>query len=257
MRYGHPEPLTVRGQFMCGGRVPGSSGIITPMPADPTNSILNTGAREVLRPMGLVRRGRSRTWWDDHGWWLINVEFQPSGFSKGSYLNVGICWLWRAEPKSYVSYDLGYRIPGAGGSFESADQWGAVVGGLVRRAAEEVVRYRQLVPNLDAAARECLRLERERIEDLRANQGREATASWGTWNAAVASGLAGDVGTAVRHFDAVAGSPAEHEYWLPVRDRAAAWSELVRRDQGAFMQDVRRQTEKQREALKLPAAFPS
>lgn len=73
--------------------MPGSSGIITPMPADPTNSILNTGAREILRPMGRVRKGRSRTWWDDHGWWLINVEFQPSGFSKGSYLNVGICWL--------------------------------------------------------------------------------------------------------------------------------------------------------------------
>lgn len=115
-----------------------------------------------------------------------------------------------------MSYDLGYRIPGAGGTFESADQWRAVVGGLVRRAAEEVVRYRRLVPSLDAAARECLRLERERIEHVRANQGREATASWSTWNAAVASGLAGDVGTAVRYFDAVAQSPAEPEYWLPV-----------------------------------------
>jgi hypothetical protein len=73
----------------------------------------------------------------------------------------------------------------------------------------------------------------------------------------VASGLAGDVGTAVRHFDAVAQSPEEPGYWLPVRDRAAAWSHLVRRDHGVFMEDVRRQTEKQREALKLPAAFAS
>ena len=242
---------------MCGARVPGISGIIRPVPADPTNSILNAGAREVLRPMGLVRRGRSRTWWDDHGWWLINVEFQPSGFSKGSYLNEGICWLWTAEPKSYVSYDLGYRITGAGGTFESVAKWRALVDGLVRRAAEEVVRYRQHVPNLDAAARECLRLERERVEQVRANQGREATASWSTWNAAVASGLAGDVGTAVGYFDAVAKSPEGPGYWLPVRDRAAAWSHLVRRDHGAFMEDVRRQTEKQREALKLPAAFAS
>lgn len=237
--------------------MPSSSGIITPMPADPTNSILNAGAREVLRPMGLVRKGRSRTWWDDHGWWLINVEFQPSGFSKGSYLNVGVSWLWAAEPRSYVSYDLGYRVPSAGGTFESADQWRAVVDGLVRLAAEEVVRYRQLVPNLEAAARECVRLERERVEHMRTSQGRQAPASWPTWHAAVASGLAGDVGTAVRYFDAVAQSAAEPEYWLPVRDRAAVWSDLVRRDHVAFIEVVRRQTEKQREALKLPAAFSS
>lgn len=107
-----------------------------------------------------------------------------------------------------MSYDLGYRIPGAGGTFESEVQWRAVIHGLVRRAAEEVVRY-----------------------------GREATASWSTWNAVVAQ------------------SPEEPEYWLPVRDRAAAWSHLVRRDHAAFIVDVRRQTEKQREALKLPAAL--
>lgn len=227
------------------------------MPADPTTSILNAGAREVLRPMGLVRKGRSRTWWDDHGWWLINVEFQPSGFSKGSYLNVGICWLWTAEPKSYVSYDLGYRIPGAGGSFEPPDQRREVVSGLVRRAADEVARYRELVPDLAAAARECLRQERERVDDLGAKQRPDARASWSTWNAAVASGLAGDLSTAVRHFELVAQSPAEPEYWLPVRDQAASWADLVRRDHGAFVQDVRRHAEKQREALKLPAAFPS
>ena len=237
--------------------MPRLSGIITSMQADPTNSLLNAGAREVLRPMGLVRKGRSRTWWDDHGWWLVTVEFQPSGFAKGSYLNVGVSWLWVAEPQSSVSYDMGHRVPGPGGTFESEDQWGAVVGELVRRAAEEVVRYRQLVPDLDAAARECVRLERERVELMRSNHGRQATASWTTWHAAVASGLAGDVGSAMRYFDAVAQSPAEPEYWLPVRARAAAWADLVRGDHGAFMEVVRRHTEQQRQALKLPAAFSS
>src|SRR6202000_1719294 len=38
-------------------------------------------------PLGLERRGRSRTWIDDQRWYAIVVEFQPSGFSKGSYLN--------------------------------------------------------------------------------------------------------------------------------------------------------------------------
>jgi len=45
--------------------------------------------------MGLMRKGRSRCWIDDHAWWLINVEFQPSGYKKGGiYLNVGLQHLW-------------------------------------------------------------------------------------------------------------------------------------------------------------------
>src|SRR5688572_5869794 len=101
--------------------------------------------------MGLQRKGRSRTWLDDHGWWLTVVEFQPSGFVKASFLIVGICWLWSAQPKDYLSFDLGYRIPGAGGSFESEEQWHAVVERLVQQAADEVLRYRALVPDLTAA----------------------------------------------------------------------------------------------------------
>jgi hypothetical protein len=44
--------------------------------------------------MGLQRRGKSRVWFDDRGWWLINVEFQPSSGREGCYLNVGHQHLW-------------------------------------------------------------------------------------------------------------------------------------------------------------------
>ncbi|MBO0772648.1 MAG: hypothetical protein J2P35_14415 [Actinobacteria bacterium] len=37
-------------------------------------------AGQVLAPLGVRRRGRSRTWLDDHGWWLGIVEFQPSSW---------------------------------------------------------------------------------------------------------------------------------------------------------------------------------
>jgi hypothetical protein len=53
-------------------------------------------ARQALQPMWLRQKGRSRTWLDDHGWWLTVVEFQPSGFDHGTYLNVGVNWLWWA-----------------------------------------------------------------------------------------------------------------------------------------------------------------
>lgn len=54
------------------------------------NRVINAEAWRLLKPFGLTRKGRSRVWLDDHGWWLIQVEFQPSSWSKGSYLNVGV-----------------------------------------------------------------------------------------------------------------------------------------------------------------------
>jgi hypothetical protein len=50
--------------------------------------IIADAAKAALGPLGFKRKGRSRTWLADHGWWLTVVEFQPSAWSKGSYLNV-------------------------------------------------------------------------------------------------------------------------------------------------------------------------
>jgi hypothetical protein len=62
----------------------------------------------VLRPLGLQRKGRSRVWFDDHGWWVGVVGFQPSRFSRGSYLNVGAMWLWSGN--SHVTDQVGVRV---------------------------------------------------------------------------------------------------------------------------------------------------
>ncbi|WP_133468137.1 hypothetical protein [Paraglaciecola marina] len=76
--------------------------------ATPIHSkLINKAAREVLKPAGLVRKGQSRIWLDDNKWWLTMIEFQPSSWSKGTYLNVGISWLW--YPKDSLSFDIGYR----------------------------------------------------------------------------------------------------------------------------------------------------
>lgn len=76
--------------------------------ATPIHSkLINKAAKEVLKPVGLVRKGQSRIWLDDNKWWLTMIEFQPSSWSKGAYLNVGISWLW--YPKDSLSFDIGYR----------------------------------------------------------------------------------------------------------------------------------------------------
>ena len=58
------------------------------------SKLLTLAARKHLAPLGCKQQGRSRFWFDDHGWWAATVEFQPSSWSKGSYLNVGAMWFW-------------------------------------------------------------------------------------------------------------------------------------------------------------------
>src|SRR5213592_4672206 len=74
----------------------------------PHTKLINAAARETLRPLGLLQEGRSRTWLDDQAWWLGIVEFQPSNWTRGSYLNVGVNWLWNV--KDWLSFDFGYRV---------------------------------------------------------------------------------------------------------------------------------------------------
>lgn len=48
---------------------------------DTLAKLLADAGKAHLAPIGCRRIGRSRTWISDHGYWLIVVEFQPSGFA--------------------------------------------------------------------------------------------------------------------------------------------------------------------------------
>ena len=72
--------------------------------------LIATAAKARLSPLGLVRKGRSRLWLKDNVWWLSVVEFQPSAWSKGTYLNVAATWLW--HEKDYLAFDECERVEG-------------------------------------------------------------------------------------------------------------------------------------------------
>jgi hypothetical protein len=74
----------------------------------PHTRLLHAAAGEVLSPLGIVQKGRSRTWIDDRGWWLGVIEFQPSSWSRGSHLNVGVNWLW--NERDDLAFDVGARV---------------------------------------------------------------------------------------------------------------------------------------------------
>lgn len=148
--------------------------------------LLTAAARRILSPLGLTQKGRSRTWLGDYGWWLVVVEFQPSSWSGGSYLNVGCSWLWHV--KNQLSFDLGYRVNDFH-SFEDEPQFQVVAAQLAETAAQEAQRYRDKFPDVAAVARY--------YESL------PASGFWPTFHAGVACALAGRSVQAQRFFDVV------------------------------------------------------
>jgi len=162
------------------------------------NVLITRAARTALRPLGCVQKGKSRTWLDDHHWWVTVIEFQPSAWSRGTYLNVGSCWLW--YNKGHLSFDEGYRVE----SFQSAEDTEAfetAVAGVANRARDEAILFRQRFPTLRAVA-EYLRGKETRQVDI-----------WGHFNAGVSSGLAGWIPDSQRRFRAA----------LDVEERDVQW----------------------------------
>lgn len=221
------------------------------MPAHPANAILARTAREVLKPMGLVQKGRSRIWLDDRGWWVIVVEFQPSGFGVASYLNVGVCWLWDLAT-DYWHFDLGNRVLGAGANFEDEEQWRTASESLTERAAEEVLRLRQLVPDMTAAARVTAQM----LADSDRRDSR-LIAGWPAWYAAVVNGLLADPAYSAAVFRRVAKSEDDRDWWLPVQKQATHWGQLVESNHEAYVDEVRAVVQRSREAKRLDAAHPA
>jgi hypothetical protein len=106
----------------------------------PHDRIIAEAAKASLRPLGFQRKGRSRTWLADHGWWLTIVEFQPSAWSKGSYLNVAAHWLWSGV--GVLSFDFGDRASEFV-DYVSDDQFTPAAARLAEMAAQEAQRLAQ------------------------------------------------------------------------------------------------------------------
>jgi hypothetical protein len=117
---------------------------------EPHSKLLTKTAKEVLLPEGMFQKGRSRTWIDDHGWWIIVIEFQPSSWSKGSHLNVGAMRLW--VEKDYFSFDDGYRVAPFV-EYVNDDQFAPQARKLALAAREEVLKLRKRFASVQLAAR--------------------------------------------------------------------------------------------------------
>ena len=158
------------------------------------DKIIAEQAKTALGPLGFRRKGRSRIWLADHGWWLAVVEFQPSQWSKGCYLNVGAHFLWGKI--EHLSFDYGGRVAEYE-EFLSEEQFAVVTSRLAKCAWDEAQKLRQSFSSLEAAA-DILVLHANSI-----NARMIGHPGWSVLNAGIACGLVGRLDDALTFFNQI------------------------------------------------------
>jgi hypothetical protein len=174
-------------------------------PPDELGRLIAAAARAALLPLGCKRVGRSRTWISDQRYWLIVIEFQPSSWQKGSYLNVGAMWLWRAR-KGHA-FNAGHRLADFV-PFCSPEQFAPVAADLATQAAREVQRLREQFKTLPDIY--------QYLVDHTSEE------NWQIFHAAIAAGLVGDIYNARRLFQIFNDIPVHNIQWaIDLRARNA------------------------------------
>jgi hypothetical protein len=205
------------------------------------SKIIAQVAKETLAPLGIFQEGRSRTWIDDRGWWIIVIEFQPSGSSKGSYLNVGAMWLWRE--KDYFTFDVG------------AGDTGGRVAKFVEYVDEEQFRP-EIIRLASAAKAEALKL-RSKFASIRdaarylPGQARRNENRWTELDAAIALGYAGKTFRARWLFKRIEHRKPAQEWERLVQEMARGFAETLDRP-ADFRRKVKETILRTRKLLKLP-----
>lgn len=164
------------------------------MAMEPHTKIINAVAKRILAPQGFFQRGRSRTWLQDNGWFLTLVEFQPSAYSKGTYLNVAMNFLWGKplpERMHVLSLDYGRRVrpPDVPEQFISYNGDDVLFAQQVEMMANAAVRFA-------ADYKRCTDLgyAKEMI-----CTGPKVVAGWDEYDRAMLCFLAGDLSEGLRH----------------------------------------------------------
>ena len=183
------------------------------------NKLIAQVAKQTLLPAGLKRKGKSRLYYDDNGWWCTIVEFQPSGFSKGSYLNVGISWLLKEE--GGWSFNVGSREQG----FSSAENESE----FTNAAFEMAMRAKEIVEN-----------NRERFSTISKAHGYYQSIKRGGWDfyyAAIIAGLNRQFDFAEENFNALFAYPETYDWQKERNSRCRELVCLMERPK-EFIEDV-------------------
>jgi hypothetical protein len=173
------------------------------------NKLIAQVAKQTLLPAGLKRKGKSRLYYDDNGWWCTIVDFSPSAFSKGSRLNVGVCWL--LYENDFWSFNVGSQ-EGADRKFKSAEnenEFSDAVFEKAVRAKEIVESNREKFSTISKAHEYYQSIERK---------------DWDFYYAATIAGLNHQFAIAEENFNALFAYPETYDWQ---KKRSARSRELM------------------------------
>ncbi len=114
------------------------------------SKIINKIAKKYFKPANITQKGRSRSWIYESKWWRCLIEFQPSNWEKGTYLNIGICWLW--YKKDYLSYDYATDHESRIESFvnyENEEAFELAISEMCKKACKIIEKYKALFKNIN------------------------------------------------------------------------------------------------------------
>lgn len=174
------------------------------MSTTPHSKIINKVARQVLKPIGVKRKGQSRTWLDDNGWWVTVVEFQPSAWAKGTYLNVGVNFQW--YPQNHLSFDIGDREAGFV-EYKSDEQFGPEAQEFAKLAKAKVLEIREQLCSPKSA--------KEHV--ISSFQGHRSTL-WGEFHQGMSCILAKEPNEAISYFSQVVNNPHDTEWAIELKE---------------------------------------
>ena len=115
------------------------------MGSNPHDQIIKQLCKDTLLPLGVFQKGTSRIYIDDNGYFFTVLEFQPSAYAKGTYLNTALHFLW--NERDYISFDFPFGADIRVKNFveyQNDEQFTREVTKYVREAAKQVLFYRKL-----------------------------------------------------------------------------------------------------------------
>lgn len=197
--------------------------------------IINKVARQIFKPHGMVRKGQSRTWYDDHGWFTIYVEFPPHRWDKGTFVNVNVNFHW--YEKDYISFDLshnGDRFL----EFVSAEQFTPKVTILINNALNQVFKYREELNEL-ASAKQIITEYTFHSDNL-----------WGNYHKGVICGLNNEMQQAIKYFELILEQDDSASFVKTLKDRTKELLDLKNSPE-AFINHVIEVIKRKRNLIKL------
>ena len=112
---------------------------------DASTQIIKQLCKDVLLPLGVFQKGTSRIYIDDNGYFFTVLEFQPSAYVKGTYLNTALHFLW--NERNHISFDFPFGADIRVKNFveyQNDEQFTHEVTKYVQEAAKQVMFYRKL-----------------------------------------------------------------------------------------------------------------